>query len=221
MIISFVNAKGGVGKTTLAVHFAVWLHDQGKKVAFIDADRMRLSSGWLAEAEQGIATTALTTQDEILNQADAIAENADYLIIDGPAGDTDLTRAILLKSSLAFLPCAASELDLKGTRLEIQVVRQAQSLLKGLPRAFFIPNRVDPKQVLTRELLELTGEQMGIPFTKSIVRQRPPYADAPGQKSVVSRMGFHARFAAEEIATLFTELKSYAEKETGNLVANA
>lgn len=221
MIISFVNAKGGVGKTTLAVHFAVWLHDRGKKVAFIDADRMRLSSGWLAEAEPAIATTTITTQAEILNQADAIAETVDHLIIDGPAGDTDLTRAILLKSALAFLPCAASELDIKGTRLEIEVVRQAQSLLRGLPQAFFVPNRVDPKQVLTRELLELTGEQIGIPFTKGIVRQRPPYADAPGQKSVVSRMGFHARFAAEEIASLFTELNSYAEKETRNIAANA
>ncbi len=221
MIISFVNAKGGVGKTTLAVHFAVWLHERGKKVAFIDADRMRLSSGWLAEAEPGIATSAITTQAEILNQADAIAGTVDHLIVDGPAGDTDLTRAILLKSALALLPCAASELDLKGTRQEIEVVRQAQSLLRGLPRAFFIPNRVDPKQVLTRELLELSGDQMGIPFTKNIVRQRPPYADAPGQKSVVSRMGFHARFAAEEIAILFSELNLYAEKETGNLVANA
>jgi chromosome partitioning protein len=221
MIISFVNAKGGVGKTTLAVHYAVWLHEKGKKVAFIDADKMKLSSGWLAGAEPAIVSTTMVSQNELLNKADEIAQGADYLIIDGPGGDTDLTRAILLKSTLTFLPCAASELDLNGTRQEIEVVKQAQGLMRGFPRAYFVPNRVDPKQVLTRELMELAVDQVGIPFTKCIVRQRAPYADAPGQKSVVSRLGFHARFAAEEIDALFTEMSSYAEKETGNIVSNA
>ena len=37
MIFAFTNAKGGVGKSTLSVHLAVWLGEKGEKVALIDA----------------------------------------------------------------------------------------------------------------------------------------------------------------------------------------
>jgi len=38
MIITIANNKGGVAKTTLAVHFATWLAMQGKKVLLVDLD---------------------------------------------------------------------------------------------------------------------------------------------------------------------------------------
>jgi chromosome partitioning protein len=37
-VITFLNEKGGVGKTTLSTHIAVGLARRGKRVAFIDAD---------------------------------------------------------------------------------------------------------------------------------------------------------------------------------------
>ena len=39
MIISFVNQKGGVGKSTLSMHFACWLAEQGWLVARSDGGR--------------------------------------------------------------------------------------------------------------------------------------------------------------------------------------
>ena len=38
MIIAFVNQKGGVGKTTLALHVASELAMGGRRVTLIDAD---------------------------------------------------------------------------------------------------------------------------------------------------------------------------------------
>jgi cellulose biosynthesis protein BcsQ len=38
MIIGFCNEKGGVGKTTLAIHTATWLARQGKRVVLMDLD---------------------------------------------------------------------------------------------------------------------------------------------------------------------------------------
>ena len=38
MIIGFVNEKGGVGKTTLAIHTATWLARQGQRVVLVDLD---------------------------------------------------------------------------------------------------------------------------------------------------------------------------------------
>lgn len=48
MITAIANQKGGVGKTTLAVHLAVWLSDQEQKTILVDADPQGNATSWLA-----------------------------------------------------------------------------------------------------------------------------------------------------------------------------
>ena len=50
MIIAIANSKGGVGKSTLAVHLAAWLHEQGHQVTLADCDTQHSSSEWIREA---------------------------------------------------------------------------------------------------------------------------------------------------------------------------
>jgi len=44
MIVALSNSKGGVGKSTIAVHLAVWLAERGRKVILIDSDVQASSS---------------------------------------------------------------------------------------------------------------------------------------------------------------------------------
>jgi Mrp family chromosome partitioning ATPase len=46
-IITTANFKGGVGKSTIAVHLAVWLYEKGRHVILVDADMQQSTSRWI------------------------------------------------------------------------------------------------------------------------------------------------------------------------------
>ena len=204
MIYAFTNSKGGVGKSTLSVHLAAWIRERGGSVALIDADVQGSSSAWLHEASPDIPVFRLPTADDILEGIHGIRGQFDDVVVDGPAGLSEVSRTILFVADMTCLPCGPSVLDLRAAQDAIRVVRQAQAIRHGPPRAVLIPNKLQVQYRLSRELLD-AARTVGIP-SASALRLRQAYADAVGQGSVVWRMGPSAAAAASEIRNLFEEL---------------
>jgi len=207
MIAAVVNSKGGVGKTTLAVHMAVWLQEQGKSITMVDSDVQGSSSIWLKEASSVTRQVRLQTPDDVIEQIPKLQAESEFIVVDGPAGLSEVTRAILLIADVAFLPCGPSILDLRAVNEAIRVVKQAQKI-RGGPRAVLVPNKLQVQYRLSQELLE-TAKGLDIPSSSGL-RLRQAYADAAGQGTVVWRMQTQsAREAAAEMQILFEELFNY------------
>lgn len=211
MLIATTNSKGGVGKTTLAVHLAVWLHERGNKVVLVDCDVQESSSAWVAEAEPGLIVVRLHTPDEILEELPELLADS-TVVADGPAGLAEQTRALLLLAELALVPLGPSVLDLRAAAQAVRVLEQARKVRRGAgPSGLLVLNRLQARTRLGREVAEAASD-LNIPVAQSLLSLRQAFADACGQGTVVWRMGAHARAAAVEMEKLLEEIWASAER---------
>lgn len=205
MMISLTNQKGGVGKSTIAVHLAVWLHDQGFRTALLDADKQRSSSGWVAQAEAGVTIRFADTPEMCVTEARELLATHAVVVGDGPGGIDDVSRAMLLMSDIALLPITPSILDLRSVQQATGILRYAQQISGGRPEGRLILNKMKTRDTISRELRE-AAHGLGVGVANFVLRDLQAYRDAAQQGTVVTRMGRKGAAAAEEIARLFTEI---------------
>jgi chromosome partitioning protein len=204
MIYGLTNSKGGVGKTTIAVHLAAWLAREKRRVVFIDADPQQSASTWIKELGLPIELHQLATPEEIFQRVAKLKTVANDIVIDGPAGLSTTTRAIMLKADRVFLPCGPSILDLRALTKAVALLKDAQKARKGKLTGALIPNRLQKRGRLSSEVLR-AAEKIGIPILPTLTL-RQPFADAAGQASVVWKMGILSRAAACEMEDLLEEM---------------
>jgi chromosome partitioning protein len=211
MIITIANSKGGVGKSTLAVHLAAWLHEQGHSVTLADCDTQQSSSEWIREAIPELKAVRLGNPNEILNELPALALETDYVIADGPGSNTETSRALLLRADFAIVPCKASMLEVRALAKATEVLRQAQDIRGGIPKAVIVLSMVGKNYRLTKDMKDAAAA-LNLPLADTAMILRQIYADAPGQGEVVWRLGSRASDAATEVEQLFREILPEAYK---------
>lgn len=204
MIFGVINSKGGVGKTTVSVHLAAWLAEKKSRVILVDADIQNSSSEWVRELELPIQIENLGSSSAILDRIEELSEEGDHVVIDGPAGLSDVTKSIMLCADRVLFPCGPSALDLRAAFDAANTLHEAKDIRAGLPKAIFIPNKIQRNYRLSRELLD-SAQSLGL-------EQGPPlglrqaFADSAGQGSTVWKMGLRAKAAAQEMKSLCKEV---------------
>jgi len=150
MIYAFCNKKGGVGKTTLALNFAAFLAKKGQKILVIDADEQGSALDCsLARQEAPILTTIGLPRANLHEQIKTLKTGYNSVIIDTPAGDSDITESAMTAANVVIIPVQASCLDSWATHDIIKTAEKIKIFNKKL-KCFFVINRQIKNTFLAR-----------------------------------------------------------------------
>ncbi|MDB5324685.1 MAG: soj 2, partial [Phycisphaerales bacterium] len=143
--------------------------------------------------------------NDIFIELPALAEETDFVVADGPGSDAERARALLLRGDLAVVPCKASMLEIRALFAATEVLRQAQNIRGGIPKAIIVLSMVGKRYRLTKDMKDAAAA-LELPLANGAMTLRQIYADAPGQAAVVWNLGSRADEAAAEVENLFREI---------------
>ncbi len=203
MIISFVNQKGGVGKTTTAINLAASLARKNNRLVFVDADPQGSAMKWHAtESNQAFE---IMPQPSPLSMVDieTLDDAYDYVVIDTPPAIGEITKNILAASDIVVVPVSPSSLDLWSCQGTLGMIEEMRSLNPDL-KVHFLVNRKIPGTRVGRQFREALKE-FEIEIMETELCQRVAYVDAM-QYGVSVMQYAPASKAADEIEQLCREI---------------
>lgn len=139
--VAILAQKGGVGKTTLAVHLAV-ASSGHRNTALIDLDPQASAASWSdrREAETPVVLSAHATR---LPREKARVEEAggELLVVDTAPHSSSAALAAAQAADLVLIPCRPAILDLEAVASTLSLVRT----IRSPPPVVVVLNGVQPR----------------------------------------------------------------------------
>jgi chromosome partitioning protein len=138
LVISFVNSKGGAGKTTIAYSLGTLWDIWGKHVLLIDTDPQASLATFFGVREakgnmEAMPVSLAKLEGRLIKERDS--GDHDIILIDTPGNLAELRPAIAL-ADLVVIPIQASGADYFSFKRVFNVIQAAGK------RALLVPNRV-------------------------------------------------------------------------------
>jgi len=204
LIISLLNQKGGVGKTTLAIHVAMTLARRGRRVLLVDADPQHSALDWNEAREESPCFPVIGLATKTLHRdIDAHKKNYDDLIIDGPPRVNELARAAIMAADLVLIPVTPSPYDVWAAKEITDLLNEASAFKPDL-KSVFVINRKIANTAIGRDVSDALA---GYPFPvlKATITQRVAFAESAAQGLTVQELDATGA-ASAEIEKLVDEL---------------
>jgi chromosome partitioning protein len=219
MVITFLNLKGGCGKTTLSIHVASTLALAGKKVMLIDADEQMSSVHWAETRDKDpIFTVTGIPSNTIHKQIKLMQNDYDFIIVDGPPRTSSVSRSCVVASDLVLIPVTPSPYDVWAASEIIEILDNVKHSIAEYKKinAAIIINRKIHNTNLGKEV-EVALKEYNIPIFDTIIHQRIAYAEsAAAGTSVIEEDP--SSIAGQEIKNLVEEIIIFTGLKQSNKV---
>jgi chromosome partitioning protein len=208
MIIAVLNQKGGVGKTTLALHIAAELASMGRKVLLVDADPQGSALQWSSARQAAPMFPVVGMAKPTLHKdLPALASDYDHVVIDGPPRVNDLAKSAIMASDLVVIPVQPSPYDVWAAQDVVTLIAEA-SVFKGKLKSVFTINRKIANTAIGRDVADALA-QYETKVAAAAISQRVAFAETAAQGLTVGETDPKGA-AAQEIHALVKEILEIA-----------
>lgn len=205
MIVAIGNVKGGVGKTTLAVNFAITRAAQGRDVLLIDGDEQgtALTFTELRQEQARLAdyTAVALSGASVRAQARQLASKYHDLLIDVGGRDTRSLRAALTVAEVLLIPFQPRTFDVWAIDQMVSLLEEAEILNENL-KAFSVLNAADPVGKDNDEAAAYLRQCARILYLDCPIVRRKSFPNAAAQGKGLIEYVPRDRKAVEELTRL-------------------
>jgi chromosome partitioning protein len=173
-IISVLNVKGGVGKTTISINVAWCLTRLGFRVLLVDTDPQRSVGNWFLSESCPFDLVEVSNEREIYGLRRQFT-HYNYVIIDGAAGIGAISNAAIMVSDLVLIPVTASPLDFSACGGLVSVLEARQDL-NPVEARFIITKKVHNAKM--NKVLKDSIADTGIKVLKAGTTHKQAYVRA-------------------------------------------
>ena len=171
MIIAITALKGGVGKTTTAIHVAAYLQTKAPTL-LIDADRNRSALVWSKEEKLPFRVASQTG-------ATGLIQKYTHIVVDVKARpETEELKDFAEGSDLVILPTTPNHLDLDATQKAVELLAPMKVNYK------ILLTKVDSRTRTGRDALQFLKE-LNVPRFKVEIPRLVAFERSPGKGVII------------------------------------